>query len=142
MYRLKTDEQEIINNGETVWTYLPDVNEVNIDNFSDEGDITPSSIYTMYKEGFKYVQMETSTVNGKTCDVIDLMPEGRDSQFFKIKMEISSKDHMLQRWTMFDKSGNKYIYAINGFTPNPSLTDNDFVFDESKYDGVEVVDLR
>jgi outer membrane lipoprotein-sorting protein len=142
MYRLKTDEQEIINNGETVWTYLPDVNEVNIDDFSDEGDITPSSIYTMYKDGFKYVHLENSTVNGKTCDVVDLMPEDRDSQFFKIKMEISASDHMLQRWTMFDKTGNKYIYSINSFEPNPSLSDGDFVFDESKYDGVEVVDLR
>lgn len=141
-YRLKTDEQEIINNGETVWTYLPDVNEVNIDNFSDEGDITPSSIYTMYKEGFKYVQLENSNVNGKVCEVIDLMPETRDSQFFKIKMEIGAKDNMLQRWTMFDKTGNKYIYMIQSFTPNPSLSDKDFVFDESQYDGVEVVDLR
>ena len=30
-YRLELEEQEVINNGTTVWTYLPDVNEVNIE---------------------------------------------------------------------------------------------------------------
>jgi outer membrane lipoprotein-sorting protein len=141
-YRLKTDEQEIINNGETVWTYLPDVNEVNIDNFSDEGDITPSSIYTMYKEGFKYVHIENSTVAGVKCDVVELEPEERDTQFYKIRMEIGSADKMLKRWTMFDKAGNQYIYSIESFDSNLSMSDSDFVFDESKYGNVEVVDLR
>ena len=26
-------EQEVINNGSTIWTYLPDAKEVNIDNY-------------------------------------------------------------------------------------------------------------
>ena len=45
MYRLKIGEQEIINNGETIWTYLREVNEVNIDNYYPEDDpMAPSKI--------------------------------------------------------------------------------------------------
>ncbi len=32
-FRLKLGGQEIINNGQTVWTYLAEANEVNIDNY-------------------------------------------------------------------------------------------------------------
>ena len=32
-YRISLPEQEVINNGVTVWTYLPEVKEVNIDNY-------------------------------------------------------------------------------------------------------------
>ena len=38
MYRLELEEQVVINNGTTVWTYLPDVNEVNIDNYDPDAD--------------------------------------------------------------------------------------------------------
>jgi outer membrane lipoprotein-sorting protein len=31
-FRLALPEQEVINNGSTVWTYLPEAKEVNIDN--------------------------------------------------------------------------------------------------------------
>jgi outer membrane lipoprotein-sorting protein len=52
-FRLLLDDQEIINNGATVWTYLPSAKEVNIDNF-DPGsdDVNPTKIFEMYKKGF------------------------------------------------------------------------------------------
>ncbi len=46
MFRLAMDDQEIINNGKTVWTYLPAAKEVNIDNYDPSSDeINPSKIY-------------------------------------------------------------------------------------------------
>ncbi len=32
-FRMVLPEQEVINNGATIWTYLPDAKEVNIDNY-------------------------------------------------------------------------------------------------------------
>ncbi|MEO1049797.1 MAG: outer membrane lipoprotein carrier protein LolA [Bacteroidota bacterium] len=142
-YRLKMEEQEVINNGLTVWTYLSEVNEVNIDNYDpDDEEITPSKIYNAYKEGFKYLFVEDITEGGATYHVIDLLPEDRGSQFFRIRMNINSKDNSLSSWTMHERTGNVYKYSITEFDPNVNVKDSFFTFDASKYPGVEVIDLR
>ncbi|MCA6074005.1 LolA family protein [Fulvivirga sedimenti] len=142
-YRLELDEQVVINDGTTFWTYLPDVNEVNIDNYDpDEDEISPSKIYEAYKDGYKYVYIGDETVGGTKHAVIDLVPNDKDAQYFKIKLFISQSDNSLTKWTMFDKSGNQYHYTIDNFNSGINPTDAYFQFDQSKYPGVEVIDLR
>jgi outer membrane lipoprotein-sorting protein len=142
-FRLALPEQEVINNGTTIWTYLPEAKEVNIDNVDAKSDeVTPSKFYEIYKKGFKYLYLEDKTEGGVLCEIIDLVPEKKDAQFFKIRMNIVKKDKSIQSWTMFDKGGNKLRYSLTKFTPNVKVDDNFFTFDAKKYPGVEVVDLR
>lgn len=142
-FKLVMEDQEIINNGTTVWTYLPAAKEVNIDNYdASSEDINPSKIYEIYKKGYKYLMVGEKTEGGVACEEIDLVPEKKDAQFFKIKMIIGKKDRSIQSWTMFDKSGNKYKYTISKFAPNVAVADALFTFDTKKYPGVEVIDLR
>jgi outer membrane lipoprotein carrier protein len=142
-FRLALPEQEVINNGTTIWTYLPEAKEVNIDNVDAKSDeVTPSKFYEIYKKGYKYLYLEEKTENGALCEVIDLVPEKKDAQFFKIRMNIVKKDKSIQSWTMFDKGGNKYRYSLTKFTPNVKVDDAFFTFDTKKYPGVEVIDLR
>ncbi len=142
-FRLVLPEQEVINNGATIWTYLPEAKEVNIDNYDPNSeDINPSKIYEIYKKGFKYLYLQDKTEGGVMCEEIDLVPEKKDAQYFKIKMFISKKDKSIQSWTMFDKGGNRFKYMITKFTPNAKVEDSYFTFDPKKYPGVDVVDLR
>jgi len=143
MYSLKMGGQEVINNGKTVWTYLPDDNEVNIDNHSAEaGDITPSSIYSIYKEGFTYVLLTPVTIGGKKYDVVDLIATNKEAQFYKIRLEIAKNDNTLGKFTMYDNEGSEFSYAITNFDSDVNLKDADFSFDESLHKDVEVIDLR
>lgn len=142
-YRLILPEQEVINNGTTVWTYLPEAKEVNIDNFDPASDdINPSKFYEIYKKGFKYLYLEDKTEGGVLCEVVDLVPEKRDAQYFKVRMNIIKKDKSIHSWTMFDKAGNLYKYTITKFNAAAKIDDTTFAFDPKKYPGVEVVDLR
>jgi len=142
-YRLELEEQQVYNNGTTVWTYLPANKEVNVDNFDPKSDdLNPSKIFEMYKKGFKYLLTGEKAEAGVSCDEIDLVPEKKDAQYFKVKMMISKKDKSVQSWTMFDRSGNKYKYIITKFTPNVKVEDAYFTFDPKKFPGVEVIDLR
>lgn len=142
-YRLVLPEQEVINNGTTVWTYLPEAKEVNIDSYDPNSDeINPSKIYDTYKKGYKYLYLQDKTEGGVLCEEIDLVPEKKDAQYFKIKMFISKKDKNIQSFTMFDKSGNRYKYTLTKFNPEANIADSYFSFDPKKYPGVEVIDLR
>ncbi len=142
-YRLVLPEQEVINNGTTVWTYLPDAKEVNIDNFDPASDdLNPSKFYDIYKKGYKYLYMEDKADGGVMCEVVDLVPEKKDAQYFKVRMYIVKKDRSIHSWTMFDKAGNLYKYSITKFNGAAKLEDAFFTFDPKKYPGVEVIDLR
>ena len=142
-YRLALPEQEVINNGTTLWTYLPDANEVNIDNYDPNSeDVNPSKIFELYKKGFKYLYLKDETEAGVPCEVIDLVPEKKDAQYFKIRMNIAKKDKSVKSWTMFDKGGNKYKYTITKFNPEVKIEDSFFTYDPKQHPGVEVIDLR
>lgn len=142
-YRFELEDQQVYNNGTTVWTYLPANKEVNIDNFDPKSDdLNPSKIFEMYKKGFKYLHLGEKQDGGVLCDEVDLVPEKKDAQYFKIKMFISKKDKSVQSFTMFDRSGNRYKYTITKFIPNIKVEDSFFTFDPKKFPGVEVIDLR
>lgn len=142
-YRISLPEQEVINNGVTVWTYLPEVKEVNIDNYDkNSGDINPMKIYEIYQKDFKYLYIQERMEGGVMCEEVDLVPENKDAQYFKIKLLIKKKDKVIQSLTMFDKGGNRLTYTISKFTPNSNVSDSYFTFDPKKHPGVEVIDLR
>lgn len=142
-FKLSLPEQEVINNGNTVWTYLPEAKEVNIDNFDpNSDDINPSKIYEIYKKNFKYLYLSDKMEGGVLCEEVDLVPDKKDAQYFKIKMMINKKDKSIQSWTMYDKAGNRYKYTITKFVPGVKVDDAFFTFDPKKYPGVEVIDLR
>lgn len=142
-FNLKLGAQEIINNGSTVWTFLKEENEVNVSDYSpDEDEINPTKIHTMYRQGFKYLLTDDENIKGEIFKVVELVPENKKKQFFKIKIWISKKDNSISRWKIFEKNGNRYLYIINKFQSNIKLEDAQFTFDKAKYPGVEVIDLR
>ncbi len=144
-YQLVMQDQEIYNDGTTVWTYLPnlDIPEVTIDNNDpDGGDITPSSIFNLYKEGYKYLYINLITVNGRSYDVIDLIPNDKDAQYFKVKIEIGTKDRLIRIFTLFDREGSQYSYLITNFKSDVNLGDSFFSFDVSKLSEDQIIDIR
>jgi outer membrane lipoprotein carrier protein len=142
-FHLKMVNQEIYNNGTTVWTYIKEGNDVNITNNDPEDDeLNPTKIYNLYKQGYKYRYLEDKIVGGVAYEVVELNPEDTKKKFFKIKIEIKKSDHSLQSWQIFEKNGNRYTWLVKEFTPNYKVEDTYFNFDKNKYPGVNVEDLR
>ena len=142
-FRLKISGQEVINDGKTTWTYLKNENEVNIsDSDPDSQDMSPSQIYTMYKKGYKYTYVQQVTEAGEPLDVIELVPENRQNDLFKVRLKVRKKDTSVKSWQMFKKNGNRYSFSIKNFIPNPPVAPTFFAFDKVKYKGVKVIDLR
>ncbi|MBO0930673.1 LolA family protein [Fibrella aquatilis] len=144
MFRLKTAGQEVFTDGTVMSTYVKESNEVNIQDYdaSASGDFNPTKIYSIYKKGFTYSYLREQKVGGRTADVIELKPDKKNAQIANVQISVDRADKSVRNWQITDKNGKKTSYVISKFTPNPTLPDSYFVFDKSKYPGVEVVDLR
>jgi len=143
-YRVTLDRQEIICDGKTVWTYMKDANEVQVSTYNpSEQTISPAKLFTnFYDKEYSYKYIGTRKVGAQNCDVIEMTPATKGKQFSKVELAIDSKTSTIVGGSVWEKNGNKYQYAISGFTSNPPLTDANFTFDTKKYPKVEVVDLR
>lgn len=142
-YRLKTGGQEIYNNGKEVSTYIKETNEVNISDYEpSESDLNPAKVYSFDKKGFRYVFVEEIKEGGESYEVIEMSPEKKGTQVSKVKIKLNKKDKSVKSWVITDKNGKRQTFKVNKFTPNVNVDDKYFVFDKSKYPGVEVNDLR
>ncbi|UCS95158.1 outer membrane lipoprotein carrier protein LolA [Echinicola marina] len=144
-YKLVLDDQEIYNNGETVWTYIKtgDYKEVTINTVSDDPDeLTPSSIYNLYKKGYDYVLIGDEKLSGKLVQRIKLTAENQNAQFSTIILYVDKANKDLMGWEVSDADGGSFKYQFKNVKTNVDLKNSFFAFDVSAHVDVEVIDLR
>ncbi len=137
--------QDIIVDGKTMWTIMKEDDECEatiMDYEPEEGEVTPQNIYSMYKKGYKYVYNQEVVENGEKYHIIDLSPEDKDAEIFKIRIRIQKSTNTIASWQMFEKSGNRYVYTIKGFKEQQSFPSGTFRFDKSKYPKCDINDMR
>ncbi len=141
-YRLLIAGQEVISDGETIWTYIEDAEEVQVNSMEDSGEsINPNNLLTSYKEDYRSKFIRESFQYGTTVNVIDLTPvEGKT--YYNIRVVIDKAKDQLLEITIFDKNGSTYSYLINKFIPNVDIEDSYFTFDAIDFPGVDVIDMR
>jgi outer membrane lipoprotein-sorting protein len=145
-YRLEIAGQEVISDGKTVWTFLKDANEVQINNVDPNSSdaITPTNLFTIYEKGFKYKYEGEKTENGKAVHNITLHPKDpKGKPYHTIKLTIDKAAKQITSFRVLSKDGNNFTYKVKTFTPNvPEITDSIFTFNTAKHPKVEVIDLR
>ncbi|MCL6257803.1 outer membrane lipoprotein carrier protein LolA [Aquiflexum sp. TKW24L] len=144
-YHLKLPEQEIFNNGKTVWTYIVSDNykEVTINNASDmENELTPSSVYNIYQKGYNYKLLGEKTENGVVIQEVELTAEKPNAPFKRVKLFVDKNRKDLISWEIYDDQGGIFKYKFKSVNTNAELTDDYFTFNPQKYGKVEIIDLR
>jgi outer membrane lipoprotein-sorting protein len=140
MFRLEMEEQIIINDGESQWIYLTDINEVQIMEHDPEEQMrSPNKLFTIYEEGYKYTYIGAEAKKGKRLQIIDLFPE-ESGAFMKVTLAVDAAKNQLHKITMHDKNGGTYSYLVTNFKSNTAV--KPFAFNAYDYPGVEVIDLR
>jgi len=141
-YVLSIKGQDVICNGKSIWTYIKDADEVQINDMPDEDEedfISPSKIFTLYEDGFKYKFVKE--VNG--VQIINLYPKVADEKsFHRIELHINKAKNQISKAVVFGKDGTNSTYTFKNFTPNGSISDSEFSFDKTKHPKVEIIDLR
>ena len=143
-YRVSFGGQEIYSDGKTVWNYDKAANEVTISNLdASAGTITPQKLFTnFYDNDFLYKLNGEKKVGAKTLQEIEMTPTDKSKPFHKVYVLVDKNAKTLYSTKVLEKGGNKYSYTVANMNTTTAMADNQFVFDKSKYPGVEVVDLR
>lgn len=144
-YKLAMAGQEIISDGETIWTFLVEEEEVQIDDaaYAEElgdGMTSPKDLFSMYEKGFKYQYMGEATIDGKVCHHIKLFPEKADKSYHTIHLYVDKAKTEIVRMKLMGKDGTDYTYTIKKFETNNAGSDAIYSFDESR--ALDVIDLR
>lgn len=139
-YRISLTGQEIFSDGTNVWTLVTANKEVTISRLDASGNsITPQKLFTnFYDKDFLY------KLNNDAGGIIEveLTPIDKTKPFHKVLLMINKATQTIASTKIFEKAGNRITYAVSGMNGNANVPDATFVFDQKKYPGIEVVDIR
>jgi outer membrane lipoprotein-sorting protein len=142
-YRMTLGDNIFISDGETVWNYIDDMYEIQINYVENmEGGLTPTALLDNFGDEYdgRYVRQET--YNGKTVDIIDVIPDTPQS-FFKYRIALNASDQMLVFTTAYDRHGGTYTYTLDNTRFNHEISDSLFEFNRSDFPlDADVIDLR
>ena len=140
-YRLELPDNITWFNGNISWNYLIAEKEVTIvkpDRKDDSFLTKPSSIFTVYKKGYKARLVEE---NAKSY-IIDLYPEDINSDLVRIRLSIGKTGYTLDGAEYRRKDGITMILAVNDYSLNIKPETSAFTFNPKNYKGVEIIDMR
>jgi outer membrane lipoprotein carrier protein len=138
-YKLTAAGQDVISDGKTIWTYLKDANEVQINNVGeDEDSFTPTKMLSGYTKDFKSKFIEEKGNN----QVIELYPLKKGKTFTKVRLTIDKAKKQISRFVIYDRSGSTFSYIIDKFVADQPIADTVFTFNKAEHPGVDVNDMR
>jgi outer membrane lipoprotein carrier protein len=143
-YKVLITGQEIFCDGKSIWTYDKSSNEVTITKYDPNSNtISPQKLFAnFYDKDFLYKVNGEQKTGTKTVQEIEMTPIDKTKNFYKIYLYIDKHTHLLTSGKVLDKSGNRYIYTVNSLVGKTDLPESNFIFDKTKYPGVEEVNLQ
>lgn len=137
-YKLLFSGQEVISDGKTVWTFLKDAGEVQVNEATkDEDSFTPTNLLSTYSDNFKAKLLNE---NSKQY-TIELTPVQKKN-FNKVKVIIDKARKNVNSLIIFDKNGSTYTYTVKKFETDTPFKDSMFTFKAEDHPGVDVIDMR
>ena len=121
--------------GKTIYTIVPEDEEVTISNYSKEDDksISVSEMLTFYENGYNYKMDIQQNIRGRKIQFIKLSPIDSTTEIKNILLGIDMQTKHIYKLIQIDSSGTNYTITVNSFKTNQPISQNLFIFDEEKY---------
>ena len=121
--------------GKTIYTIVPEDEEVTISNYSKEDDksISVSEMLTFYENGYNYKMDIQQNIRGRKIQFIKLSPIDSNTEIKNILLGIDMQTKHIYKLIQIDSSGTSYTIIVNSFKTNQPISQNLFIFDKEKY---------
>jgi len=140
-YQLVMPDYTVWFNGETSWNYLYAEKEVTVtkpDKKDNSFQNRPSSIFTMYKKGYKTRLIEEK----KDSYIIDLYPEDIKSDLLRVRLSIGKTLMDLKTLEYKKRDGIIITIFVSEYDLKKKPQADTFIFPSDKYRGVDINDMR
>ena len=143
-YKVNFNGLEIFCDGSTTWSYDKAANEVTVNKLDpSSGMLTPQKLFTnFYDKDFYYLLNGEKKVGAKMIQEIELTPVDKTKAYHTVYLQVDKTAKTIYSTRVLENAGNRYSYTVSSMKTNGAMADNLFVFDKTKYPGVEIVDLR
>lgn len=147
-YHLIVTSMDVIFDGKSIYTYLPESKEINITKPEpskvEKGDFffsNPRDVFKGYNKNFKSTFSKENNKDNGYYD-IDLFPINLKTKYNRIHMRVNRQTYHIKDIQVVLKDGTKYNLEFVNFLPNTDVPDKEFVFNAKKFPGAEVNDMR
>ena len=140
--RLETEDQTVVTDGKTVWTYSVMNNQVLIDRVKEgEGSLLPRDLLFKYPRDYYATLLDVVKIDNEKYYNIKLDPkEGIHGYIKTMKMWIQTRSYLITKIEYTDFNDNVSVLEIRKADTNTNLPDNLFTFVPGR--DMQVVDLR
>lgn len=140
-YRIEMEQQTIVTDGTSVWTYSDLNKQVFIDVFrEDPKAITPDRVLIDVPKNYFATMIGNEEVDGAETYVLKLTPKDKKSLVKSMKVWVDPSEWLMVKVEVLDVSDNVTTYVTRELSTNSGLSDRLFQYEVPPE--VEVIDLR
>ena len=141
-YKLVLAGQQVFCDGKTIWTFIKESNEVQINMLDhNEEALTPSKLLSSYNTDYKAKPMRDKPNSEPNTESFELTPNN-SKNFVKAVLVIDKIKKQVKSFSLFDKNGNTFTYKVIKYQTDLPVTAADFTFEPANHPGVEIIDMR
>jgi outer membrane lipoprotein carrier protein len=140
-YRIEMEQQTIVTDGKSVWSFNKPNNQVLIDKFTDDpNSITPDKLLVNVPDKYSTTLLGSEKLDDRPLAILKLVPKTKGSTVQWMKVWVDTDDWLMKKVQVLDLSDNLTTFIITDIRINPSIPDSQFRF--TPPEGVDVIDLR
>lgn len=139
-FAFTTDEMECGYDGETLWSYIKNNEEINL-SLPEEDEIININPYLLLKNYNSRFKCSFAGKNGD-LETILLTPKNDADNIQSVKVSINSKLLYPTRIEVVNKDSSKIVIKVTNYNSRINVDNSKFIFDKKKFPNIEVIDLR
>lgn len=139
-FRIETNQETVVCDGEFVWTYSVENQQV-IKNLVDRSEslFRPNQYLSDFRSGYVPQLEGEEKLDRTSCFRLLLSSKEEDAFIRRMTIWVDKKDHLARRLRYEDSNDNQVTLIFRHIKTNPKLKDSEFVFQTPP--GVEELDL-
>jgi outer membrane lipoprotein carrier protein len=138
-FRMESSEEIIVSDGQVVWTYTKELQQVTKQRVQSGQEFNFLSFLEDIQTKYEAELLGAEKVEGAECKKMLLTPKERGTDFEKLTLWVDGKSYLIRKMELQDLTGNKTRFWFTEIKINPGLQKNRFEFKPTAK--VELIDL-
>jgi len=140
-YRIELEDQTIVTDGSSVWSYSKSNNQVIVDRYKETPEsFSPDRIMVDVPAQYASIILGRERLGAAETTILKLTPKDKKANLQWMKVWVDDDEYLMRKIQALDVSDNLSTYFLDSLSLNRSLNESIFTFDAPR--GAELIDLR